>query len=315
MTFNNSEINIERKPESSSKKPRLSADRWQQFTEDIKPVLLDSVRIKEVNLGMCHKEVFTFISKCKNSQSLLLYDITDDSGDDSDIVQGVTSVLPKLVKLGELEIQDVYLLDHGKSLLDNINSPDLRTLSLEHTHLDGNGGALTSCLSRLPLLSYLYLFNSGLSKVELIQVIQVLPSSCPNLLFLDIVCASLSNVELKPVFLLKYLRHLVFDPSSAEDLIEALYSLPKTLQLLCTEGNVRVSHRMHEFISAVKSLPRLRFLVVNEGCLDSGGEQKVSEVLKQTGGRVINNVNTDPQALKDYQDQAAILRNECFNAT
>ena len=107
MTFNNGGLTIERKPESSCKKPRLSAGRWQQFTEDIKPVMVDSLRLDEVNLGMCHKEVFTYISKCKNTKKLLLYDITDDSGDDSDIVQGLTSVLPKLVKLKMLYTWDV----------------------------------------------------------------------------------------------------------------------------------------------------------------------------------------------------------------
>ena len=305
---------MERKPESSCKKPGLSAGRWQQFTEDIKPVLVKSVRMADVNLGMCHKEVFTFISKCKNTTSMVLYDITDDSGDDSDIVQGVTSVLPKLVKLRELDIWHVYLKECGKSLLDNVNSPDLRVLCLNRVHLGGNGGALTSCLSRLPLLSYLDLFNSGLSKVELIQVLQVLTSSFPNLLFLGIVGASFSNVELKPVFLLNHLQGLVFVPSSAEDLIEAFNNLPKTLQLLYTAGKVRVSPILQEFISAIRSLPTLRFLVVNKGFLDSEGEQQVSDVLKQTGGRLLNNVNTDPQALKDYKDQVNILRDECFNA-
>ena len=270
--------------------------------------------IKEVNLGSCNKEVFTFISKCKNIRTLLLYDITDDSGDDSDIVQGVTSVLPKLVKLRMLDIQGVYLGKCGKSLLDNINSPDLRVLSLSRDQLGGNGGALTSCLSRLPLLSYIYLFNSGLSKVELVQVLQVLPSSCPNVLYLDIEGASFSNVELKPVFLLNHLRGLGFVATSNKDLIEALANLPKTLQLFYLTGGVRVSHRLHEFISAIKSLPRLRFLVVDEGFLDSKGEQKVSDVLKQIGGRFVNS-DTNPQGWEDYQAQVNILRDESFNAT
>ena len=134
-----------------------------------------------------------------------MYDITDDSGDDSDIVQGVTPALPKLVKLRRLDKWGVYLGQYGKSLLDNVNSPDLRVLMLSPDHLGGNGGALTSCLSHLPLLSYLYLFNSGLSKVELIQVLQVLPSSCPNLLYLAIEGASFTNVEFKPVLFLSRL--------------------------------------------------------------------------------------------------------------
>ena len=305
---------MNRKPTSSRKKPRLSAGRWQQFTEDIKPVVVKGIRMKEVNLGMCHKEVFTFISKCKNTKELLLYDITDDSGDDSDIVQVVTSVLPKLVKLRLLYIWNVYLEEYGKSLLDNINSPDLHIISLTDNHLGGNGGALTSCLSRLPLLSHLDLFNSGLSKLELIQVLQVLPSSSPNLLCLHIVGTSFTHVEFKPVILLNHLRALVFVPSSAEDGIEALNNLPETLELLYLRGYVRISTRLQEFISAIRSLTRLKFLVIHKSGLDSEGEQKVSDVLKQTGGRFVV-YNTDPQAWKNYLDQVTILRNECFNDT
>ena len=186
----------------------------------------------KVNLGMCHKEVFTFISKCKNTKRLILYDITDDSGDDSDIVQGATSVLPKLGKLKWLDIRDVFLEERGKSLLDNVTSPDLRVLKLTRSHLGYNGGALTSCLSRLPLLSFLDLFNSGLSETESNQVLQVLPTSCPNILYLDIIGVSFTNAELNPVFLLYHLRALGFVPSSPEDLLEALHNLPKTLQML-----------------------------------------------------------------------------------
>ena len=262
---------------------------------------------------MCHKEVFTFLSICKNTKKLLLYDITDDSGDDSDTVQGVISVLPKLVKLKQLDIRDVYLEEYVKSLVDNINSPDLRVLILSNNHLGGNGAALTSCLSRLPLLSYLHLFNTGLSKVELIQLLQVLPSSCPNLLYFDIVGASFSNVELKPVFLLNHLQGLGFLASSSEVLIEALKKLPKTIELLYLRASVIVSHILQEFMSAIRSLPRLRFLVVNKGCLDSEGEQKVRDVLKQTGSRFVVYI-TDPQGWENYQDQVDILRNECFNA-
>ena len=158
------------------------------------------------------------------------------------------------------------------------------------------------------------MFNSGLSKVELIQVLQVLPSSCHNLLYLNIVGASFTNIELKPVFLLSSLRGLGWLASSSEDLIETLKKLPKILEFLYLTANVTVSHILHEFISAIRSLPRLRFLVVNEGCLDSEGEQSVSDVLKQTGGRLVNS-DTDPQGWEDYKDQLNILKKECFNAT
>ena len=69
---------------------------------------------------------------------------------------------------------------------------------------------------------------------------------------------------------------------------------------------------LQEFISAIRSLPRLRFMVTDKGFLDSEGEQKVRDVLKQRGGRLVN-PDKDPKGFGDYKDQLAILEKECFN--
>ena len=270
-------------------------------------------RIEDVNLGSCHKEVFKCISTCKNTKSLFLYDIKDDSVDDSDIIQGITSVLPKLVNLKQLDIRGVYLDDRGKDVIDSIQS-DLRILFLCDTHLSGSGSSLVSCLSHLPLLSYLNLFDSGLSKVELNQILQVIPTSCPSLLGLQIAGTSFNSVESKPLFLLKHLRSLAFASSSAEDLIKTLEKLPKTIQLLYLMDRVTILYILDQFVSVIQFFTRLKFLVVNKGCLDSGGEQNVSDVLKQSGGRFVNS-DTDPQGWENYQDQITILKNECFKDT
>ena len=270
--------------------------------------------LDDVNLGNCHEEVFTFISKCKNTKKLLLYDITDDSGDDSDIVQGITSVLPKLGKLRDLDILDIYVGERGKSLMDKMKNTELRLWRLCNTHLSNSGPSFVSCLSSLPLLSFVSLFNSGLSQTEMKQVLLCLPSSCPKLLCLNMSSYTFSDVELKPVYLLHSLRSIAFCPVSDVDMIESLKNLPETLTILYLAGSVTISNRLHEFISAIKSLPKLSFLVVDDGCLNSEGEERVSEVLKQTGGRFVNS-DTDPEGWMDHRSQLTILAGECFNVT
>ena len=255
--------------------------------------------------------MFHFLSKCENTEQLLLIDITDENGDNMDILNGLTKVFSQLAKLRGLDIWDTYLGENGAKIMDNITSPDLRVISLYDTHLSGSGKSLVSCLSHLPLLSYLGLSNSGLSKVELIQVLQVLPESCPNILYLKTDNDLFTSVEMEPVFLLNHLRSLSFSPSSPGDLMEVMKKVPKTLSLLHLEGNVGISNRLQEFISAINTLPRLRFLVVHKGCLDSEGEQKVGGVLKETGGRFVI-PDVDPKGWDDYQSMSIILKNECF---
>ena len=247
---------------------------------------------------------------------LIMLGVTDDSGDDSDIVQGLASVLPKLVKLRWLDITDVYLDESGKTVIDNIESTHLRVLILENTFLLLSGSAFVKLLSRLPSLGYLSLFDTGLTKAELTQILQVLPTSCPNLLYLDVGGVSFTNAELKPVFLLNKLRGLGFGANIVDDLFEAIKNIHvcKTLQFLYLMFNMAISHRQDEFISEVTSLPRLRFLVVSKSDLDSEGEQNVRNVLKQKGGRFVNS-KTDPHGWDEYKGQLDILRDECYNAT
>ena len=117
--------------------------------------MVEGIIVEEVNLGKCHRKVFTFISKSKNTKKLLLYNIADDSGEDSDIVKGMTSALPKLAKLRLLDIRDVYLKKYGKSLLHKIKSPDLRILMLSGTHLGGNERAEVGQIVMPPLMALL----------------------------------------------------------------------------------------------------------------------------------------------------------------
>ena len=80
--------------------------------------------MNEVNIGYCGDQVFDFIVQCNNVTELLLYDISDNHFD-KDIVTGLSKVLPKLSKLKEIHIWNVYMGSTCSEVISALNSPDL----------------------------------------------------------------------------------------------------------------------------------------------------------------------------------------------
>ena len=143
------------------------------------------------NTGYCCEDVFDFIVQCNNMTRLLVYTI-QDSNSDRDIVTGLIRVLPRLNKLKQIDIRGV-----------NMGS------ELERTGLSGAGSSLTSALHRFHHLSYLELFKSGLTKDESLSVLNTLPSSCPNIVFLSIYPAEFTEAEIKPICKRNSLKKLI----------------------------------------------------------------------------------------------------------
>ena len=311
VIHSNHSTDISRKPTSSSKKPTLSSSRWKQFTEDIKPVLVEAVSLADINIGMCHQDVFTFTGKCKNTKRLFVLDITDQSGDDSHILQGITSALPSLVKLRELHIRDVYLGEGGKDIIQNIQCNNFRMLCLYNSHMSESGASLLSCLSHLPLLSYLVLFNSGLSPAEIRQVVQCLPLSCPNIVYLDIFGITFATLELQDISRLSALRGLAL-ATSADDLAQTNKPLPSSIEMLYLRGMVTISQKLQEFISIIRCCPKMMYLVMNQRHLDSESVGMVRQEIELRGGQLVDS-DIDSQAWEDYVTEANKLREECFN--
>ena len=117
--------------------------------------------------------------------TLVIYQI-QDSHSSRNVVTGLRKVLLRLNKLKNIDIRDVNMGSEGANVIISVNSPDLRILYLYHTGLSEARSSLTSALHRNPHLSFLDLFNSGLTKDESLSVLNTIPSICPNIVFLSI---------------------------------------------------------------------------------------------------------------------------------
>ena len=305
-------LQINKKETAVVQKPPLTATRWHQFKGTVQKHEVQALRMKEVNIEYCCKDVFDFIVQCNNMKTLLIYDIQDSSSDRG-IVTGLTRVLPRLNKLKWLDIRGVNMGSEGSKVISSVNSPDLRILILIRTGLSEAGSSLTSALHRFPHLSHLDLFNSGLTKDESLSVLNTLPSSCPNIVLLSIDQPKFTSEETKPLCKLKKLISLDLNFETIDDCLRALGQFPQPLELIYLYGYPSMGNELNRFISVISSYTRLRYLVVNKDVLSYEGEDKVSKVITRKGGRLVVEPK-DSQGWKEYCDQIIKLRDDCLSS-
>ena len=303
-------LHIKKKQSALLEKPSLSASRWRDYQATTDPHQVQGLRMMEVNIGHCYHDLFDFTAQCNNMIRLMMYNVNDNSKTDTNIVTGLTQALPRLNKLEDIDIRDVNLGVRGSQVVGVINSPDMRVVSLERTGLSGAGTAFMSALHRLPHLSYLHLFNSGLIKSEIIPLIQTLPDSCPNIVYLSIYPNKFTSEETRPVCKLNKLIGLALDFETADDCIKALGQFPQPLEMIHLRGKPSISDRLNDFLDVIRPYTKLHYLMINEGVLDGRGEDKTREMMTRKGGRLVVQ-SKDSQGWKEYKDQLTKLKNNC----
>ena len=306
-------LHIKKKESAVLEKPSLSAFRWRDYQATIDPHQVQVLGMKEVNIGHCYHDLFDFTAHCNNMIRLMMYNVNDNSKTDTDIVTGLTKALPRLNKLKQTDIRDVNLGVRGSQVVSVINSPDMRVVILTRTGLSGAGTAFMSALHRIPHLSYLHLFNSGLIKSEILPLIQTLPDSCPNIVHLSIYPTKFTSEETRPVCKLNKLISLSLEFETADDCIKALGEFPQPLEMIYVRGNPSISDRLNDFLDVIRPYTKLHYLMVDEGVLDGRGEDKVSNVMTRKGGRLVV-YPKDSQGFKEYTDQVTKLRNACLSS-
>ena len=306
------EVTIVKKETAVVEKPPLTATRWSQFKKTIQKHEVQGLYLTNINIEYCHVSFFDFIVQCSNMTRLLLYDI-QDSNSDKDIVTGLIRVLPRLNKLKHIDTRDVNMGSEGSKVIISVNSPDLRIFDLACTGLSGAGPSFTSALHRFPHLSYLDLFNSGLTKDESLSVLQTLPSSCPNIVYLSIWPATFTSDETKPMCKLNKLVALKIRFETIEEWFRALGQFPQPLEMIYLYGYPSMGNELNRFISVISSYTKLRYLVVNKDVLSYEGEDKVGKVMARKGGRLVV-WPKDSQEYKEYTDQTDKLRDDCMSS-
>ena len=305
-------LKINKKETAVVEKPPLTATRWHQFKGSVQKHEVKAFCMKGVNTEYCCEDVFDFIVQCNNLTQFVIYNI-QDSNSDRHLVTCLTRALPRLNKLKQIDIWDVNMGSEGSNVISSVNSPDLRILRLERTGLSGAGSSLTSALHRFPHLSHLHLFNSGLTKDESLSVLNTLPSSCPNIVYLSIDQPKFTSEESKPVFKLKKLIALQINFETIEDWLRALGQFPQPLELIYLYDYPSMGNELNKFILVISSYNKLRYLGVNKDVLNYEGEDKVSKVMTRKGGRLVV-WPKDSQGWKEYQDQMTKLRNDCMSS-
>ena len=307
-------LKINRKQSDVVEKPSLSASRWRDYQATIDPHQVQALLMKEVNIGHCYNDLFDFTAQCNNMKRLLMYSVNDQTEvNNNNIVTGLTKALPRLNKIKHIDIRDVNLGVRGSQVVGVINSPDMRAAILVNTGLSEGGTAFMSTIHRLPHLSFLYLFNSGLTKSEIIPLIQTLPDSCPNIVHFSIFPTKFTSEETKPVGKLNKLINLELNFETADDCLKALGQFPQALEMIYLFGNPSISDRLNDFLEVIRPYTKLHYLMVNEGVLDGEGEDKVRCLMTRKGGRLVV-VNKDSQGLKEYKDQVTKQREDCLSS-
>ena len=317
LDFSDEWLEINKKDSALVEKPPLTASRWHQFKGTVQKHKVQVVRMKKVNIEYCCEDVFDFIVQCNNMTTLLLYDI-QDSNSDRDIVTGLIRVLPRLNTLKWLDIRDVNMGCEGSKVISVINSPDLRILRLTRTGLSGAGSSLTSALYRFPRLSYLDLCNSGLTKEESLTVLNTLPSSCPNIVYLSVWPAKFTSAEIKPLYERNSLKKLMGVELHFETINDWLTSLgqfyqPLEMLFLRVGGDPAIGDELNRFISMISSYTQLRYLVVSKDVLTYEGVSRVREVMGRNEGKLVVR-KIDSQGWEEYQDEIAKLRKDCMSS-
>ena len=324
-------LKISKKQSDEAKMAPLIAARWNLFQKTIKAHEVQAVLMEKVNIGHCCEQVFDFIVQCNNMTRLFVCHVKDEVDSDREVVTGLIKALPRLGKLKEIDIFDVNMGIAGPEVFNVFNSQDLRILILKRTCLSGAVSSLTSALQRFPDLSFLDLFESGLTDDESLSVLDILPSSCPNIVHLSIYPEKFTSEQIKPVGKLEKLISFDLNFETTDDKLTALGKFPQPLEMIRLHDDCSIAKKLDDnsntneldersipneldkFLSMIRDCPKLHYLVVNEGVLDYEGKDRVSKVMARKGGRLVV-VDKESQGFKEYLDQIDKMKNECSSS-
>ena len=262
-------------------------------------------------------ELFNFISKCTNVTELYLYELSDSSDNNHDLIQGLSHTLHNLNKLLCFDLRDTPLGGEGGVVFSSISSPHIRVLDLWNSIISGSGNRLTACLTRLHQLGYLNLNDCCLSKDEVQAVVAVLPQSCPRLSGLlmgehdltgsglDQAVAQLPSLKILGIEECPVYKHLL------DNIIE---NIPKGIEIMSINNTVGLNQNINsdKLCDILKQRRHIKYLRVSGDQLSVRGQQKVRDVLAMTGGRLLVDDGPGHEQWKDYISHFERIRDQCL---
>ena len=314
--FIDQHLQIYKKDETGPQKAVLTASRWRHQQGQIQSHQVRVVWMMLVLIEDC-TGLFNFISKCTNVTELCLYELSDSSGNNHNLIQGLSHTLHNLNKLLWFELRDTPLGGEGGVVFSSISSPYIRVLDLANSIISGSGNRLTACLTRLHQLGYLNLNGCCLSKDEVQAVVAVLPQSCPRLSGLLMTTHDLTRSGLDQVVAqLPSLKILVIDRCTVykhllENIIE---NTPKAIENMSINNIVGLNQTINsdKLCDILKQRRHIKYLRVSGNQLSVRGQQKVRDVLALTGGRLLVDVQPGHEQWDDYISHFNRIRDQCL---
>ena len=263
-------------------------------------------------------ELFNFISKCTYVTNLWLYELSDSSDNNHDLVQGLSHTLHNLNKLLWFVLRDTPLGAEGGVVFSSISSPNIRVISLSNSIISGSGDRLTACLTRLPQLGYLSLSGCYLSKDEVQAVVAVFPQSCPRLSGLlmrghDLTGSGLDQVVAKlPELKLLNIGSCIIDENRGlEKIIE---NTQNDIEILTINDTVGRGKDLDDtkLCDVLKQRKHIKYLNVSGNQLSVRSQQKVRGVLDPTGGRLLVDAGSRHEHWEDLISHYNRIRDQCL---
>ena len=300
----------------SSRAP-LTQENWKKLKVNKKHLQIKGVHIVFVNVGECCKELFSFMAKCLNCKKFITYSIADNTLNNSNLAHHLSKSLKYLQKMVKIDIRDTNLNAGWKEVLLSILSPEVRVLILDKNNLVGHGHELGTLLSRLSLLGFLQISNSGIGGEMLLYVMSLLPQYCPLLMGLLVPNHDLSSAGESLVLTiakLPKLKLLNIQDCQLQGTVlrNILQDINKGIEVLLLDRNNALSGTQVNPLLALSTSPSLQFLSVSSDHLTSGTLSLLDSNLSEHGGHLLVDATTEHSKYNNVIEHINGIREECL---
>ena len=296
----------------------LTQRRWREEEAKLKHEQVKHVLIKKVNVGEACKDLFTFISTCTHCDRLFIDNVIDGREKNSELSCRLCEVLDRLHNLILLTIRHTDLSEGGRQVMSSISHPQLRVLILYDNRLNVEGEELKAALTRLPHLSYLQVYDSGLGGEELLCGLTQLPSSSPLLQGLLVGGHDLSSGGdqlVQVVEALPQLRVLGIDRCQlvSSALCSILEKVNTNIEILGINDNGPVTDRTPLILDHINECKSLTCMSVSSSQFSKPELSQLNSLLSAHGGWLLVDATTRHPQVQHYKKHVTRIMKQCLS--
>ena len=288
-----------------------------EVEENVNPKTIEVVKLKQINLGLTCEGLFGYVSKCVNSNRLIIDNVTDGTEKNGELSCRLWEVVDRLHNLIQLDIRHTYLFEGGRQVLYSISHPDLRVLSLYKNKLYG-GEELKAALTRLPQLRLLQLDDSGFGGEELLCGLTQLPSSSPLLQSLLVGGHDFSsggNQLVEVIEALPQLRILNIGRCqlASSAVCSILLKISRKIEILAYGRNGPVTDRKPLIFNHINECKSLTYMTVSSSQWSPAELSQLNSLLSANGGGMLVDPTPTHDLWDSYAKHVTRIRDQCLS--